>query len=70
MVTFGVHIRDQGHTTKEGIFEQQGEKYHLCDSKADLDKEGQGRSQVTPHERTCVSLRWLCGNIWGDLSLA
>jgi hypothetical protein len=40
MVTFGVHIREQGHTTKEGRFEQQGEKDQLCDSKVDLDEEG------------------------------
>jgi hypothetical protein len=40
MVTFGVHIREQGCTTKEGIFEQQGEQDQLCDSEADLDEEG------------------------------
>jgi hypothetical protein len=40
MVTFGVPIREQGCTTKEGIFEEQGEKDQLYDSEADLDEEG------------------------------
>jgi hypothetical protein len=59
MVTFGVPIREQGCTTKEGRFEEQGEQDQLCDSEADLDEEGRApsRSQVAPHGRTCVSLR-------------
>jgi hypothetical protein len=40
MVTFGFHTREQGHTTKEGILAQQGEKDYLCDSEVDLDEEG------------------------------
>jgi hypothetical protein len=45
--------------TKEGRFEEQGEKDRFYDSKADLDEEGRAssRSQVAPHERTCAALR-------------
>jgi hypothetical protein len=39
MVTFGIHIREQGRTTKEGIFAQQGEKDQLCNSEVDLKEE-------------------------------
>jgi hypothetical protein len=39
MVTFQFHIREQGCTTKEGIFSQQGEKDQLYDFEADLDEE-------------------------------
>jgi hypothetical protein len=58
MVTFGVHIREQGHTTKEEIFAQ-GEKYQLYDSEADLNEEKRApiRSQVDPHGRICATLR-------------
>jgi hypothetical protein len=44
-------MREQGNTTKEGIFAQQGEKDQLCDSKADLNEERQdpSRIQFDPH---------------------
>jgi hypothetical protein len=66
MVTFGVHIREKRHTTKEGMFEQQGEKDQLCDSEADLDEEGRApsRSQVTLHGRTCCYLKVI---LWIEL---
>jgi hypothetical protein len=40
MTTFGFLIREQGHTTKEDKFEEQGEKDQLWDFEEDLDKEG------------------------------
>jgi len=39
MVTFRFHIREQGRTTKEGIFEEQIKQDELYDSKAYLDEE-------------------------------
>jgi hypothetical protein len=71
MVTFGVPIREQGCTTKEGIFGRQGEQEDLYGSEAGLDEEGRApsRSQVTPHGRTCVALRWIRWIELGDLLL-
>ena len=59
MVTFGVHIREQGHTTKVGIFAQQREEDRLYDFEKNLDEERQAPSgsQVAPHGKTCASLR-------------
>jgi hypothetical protein len=55
-VTFGVHTKEQGRTTKKT---QGREKDRSQGSAVDLDKEGKApsRSQVTPHGRSCATLR-------------
>jgi len=72
MVTFGVLIREQGNTTKEGIFGIQGEQEELCGSKVGLEEEGRypSRGQITSHGRTCVALRWIRWIELGDLFLS
>jgi hypothetical protein len=67
MVTFGVPIREQGCTTKEGNFGRQGEK----ESSVVLRQTKRGapsRSQVTPLGRTCAALRWIHGQSWASFS--
>jgi len=53
---FGVHKKEKGCTTKRA---QGREKYQYHGSRVDFDKEGRApsRIQVSPHGRTCITLR-------------